>query len=84
MKLIIATFILIHSWYEPACCNDADCSPINCKDVHVVQGGFQFYALFFPINQVKVSQDQGCHACYNGDAQREQTPHYCLYLPGTS
>ena len=70
-----------HSFYDKACCADADCHPVACERITAVNGGFEFRAYdrvtyFFTRDKMKPSQDESCHVCVNA-ASHSAT---CIYL----
>lgn len=56
-----------HSWYDPYCCNDKDCSPIDSATVRVVAKGYMVKLgaaeIFVPHDQTRPSGDDKFHVC---------------------
>ncbi len=67
---------LIPDWYDPACCSQRDCKPVDDKDVEFGQDGLgNSWARYKPTGntfyryQFKQSQDERYHVCINPAAQ---------------
>ena len=75
-----------HSFYDKACCADADCYPVACERITAVNGGFEYRDVaratyFFSRDKMHLSEDGRCHVCLhriNIDGPNAPT---CLYLP---
>lgn len=61
--MLLALYLLAHSWYPPECCSDRDCEPVPDGSVSRVQGGYQFEGQFIPDATVRTGQDLRFHAC---------------------
>ena len=64
-SLLAAAYILAHSWYPQACCEDSHCRPAPCDQmIEQSNGDIIFNGLIrVPAAQVKPSQDRRCHIC---------------------
>lgn len=64
-----ATVASAHGWYDPMCCSDKDCHPINsCEElVEQKDGTVKWGEYTFTKDKEKPSHDSKCHVCiYNG------------------
>lgn len=52
-----------HSWYDPWCCNDSDCRPVEPDEVRALTDGYHYREWVIPYPQARVSADTGYHAC---------------------
>jgi hypothetical protein len=82
VKYLLALLLLVHGWYDKACCQDRDCHPVACERIVATHGGFEFTdysgaVYFFTRDKMKSSQDGDCHACVH----QETHTGLCLYLP---
>jgi hypothetical protein len=81
-----------HSFYDPKCCNDADCAPVSEANLRPVKGGWRLHItpgehpmvkqvidVLIPYNdpKVKFSPDGRPHACIGPNTQVV----FCIYVP---
>ncbi len=56
-----------HEWYDPACCDERDCRPIDAEHVTITPQGYRVEVgtlkAVVPFNEVRPSQDAGYHVC---------------------
>lgn len=76
-----------HSWYDAACCSDADCHPVDCTELiergkSIFYKGYEFYN-----SMIRPTQDASCHVCIsnlnNPDPSYTPVPH-CVYIQNNS
>jgi hypothetical protein len=69
-----------HEWYDPWCCNEKDCGPIESKYVHETAEGWDIAPSegggFVPRGKERQSPDGGYHIC-RFPAQEIR----CFYVP---
>jgi len=94
--VLLTTTAGAHSWYDPDCCDERDCTPVI--NIEHFPGYQMWYTkLFDPIRignkefngdffSVRASQDSKYHICATEwiDSGRLVTRIRCVYLPGTS
>jgi len=69
---------LSHSWYDPWCCNDRDCHPVDKELVTARPDGYhvQGYDRVVPYSEARPSGDADFHIC------EIPTGHIrCFYAP---
>jgi len=67
---------LAHSWYDPWCCDDRDCSPYPSADVSVTDEGYRLHdGTLVPFEEARTSKDGEYHRCVLNGLQR------CFYAP---
>jgi hypothetical protein len=74
-----------HSWYDPECCSDQDCFPVEVDDVIETAEGWKHLptGTVFSKEQVKPSKDNRFHVCI-GNKPHDMGRAYCIYvLQGT-
>lgn len=79
--------VLAHSWYPAACCSGTDCAPVACESIDERSGGVMTWnGWVYTPNQIKISQDVGCHACHYGphDEAGADRPGLCLFILPTA
>ena len=89
--LLLGVFIALmptaagaHSWYPSDCCKDEHCHPAPCDEIKKDGTGFVWFdaesrhKIFFTRDQMKSSQDDGCHVCVQG------WTGVCIFLPWRS
>ena len=91
--MLLAVFILAHSWYPQECCyggkEDGDCHPVPCDQITETAKDYVWKGFHFQPEQVRPSLDQFCHVCIgrrydNGEPVGEpQFPH-CMFIRPTS
>jgi hypothetical protein len=65
-----------HSWYDPWCCNERDCSPYPSAKVSVTDVGYRLDdGTVVPFDEARTSQDGNYHRCVLNGRQR------CFYAP---
>ena len=75
-----------HSFYDPICCNDNDCAPIDASEIKATPDGYLWTnkngSKLFPYTsgQVKPSPDGGYHGCELPNAKVKM----CIYVPPTA
>ena len=83
--LLIAAFMLVHSWYDPICCSDRDCRPVPATDVLEIEGGWKHLpsgAIFRDepnIKRIRPSHDSNFHVCLGNTPSNMNFP-YCIYI----
>lgn len=75
--MIGASHAVGHSFYDPWCCNDSDCRPIDADEVTSRPDGYHYRQWVIPYAEARMSADSGYHACeYPKGTMR------CFYAPG--
>lgn len=74
IMVIMATPVRAHSWYDPACCSEHDCAPLDATP-RPAPGGYTALGHFFPKEMLRPSRDNRWHACIRGGRP------LCLYAP---
>lgn len=77
MRLLLASFLLAHSFYSYECCTGKDCHPVPCSEITEADNGWRWNGASFPNWMRKDAPDGGCHVCI---APQSKTPR-CIYLP---
>lgn len=74
--------VLVHSWYDPYCCNDRDCRPVADGSVRPTTGGWfvQETGETVPYSQARESQDGRFHVCIWPPGAKIPKVR-CLYVP---
>src|SRR5262249_57353884 len=62
-SVIIATIMLVHSWYPGACCHDQDCHPVPCDDIKADVLGLSWGGVIFTGDMIRDSMDESYHVC---------------------
>ena len=75
-----------HSWYDPVCCNDRDCSPVDYNEIQEHgDGSITFRHCNFKANDTRIrwSHDGEWHVCIgpNGPENNATGYCYCIYKP---
>ena len=105
LLLMISMFIIIvvmltaanaHEWYDPDCCDERDCVPVE-KIVKIGNYQMWYTKTFDPIKiknsefngdffSIRASQDARYHICATEwlDSDQLFTRIRCVYIPGTS
>lgn len=77
LALSFPTLAHAHSWYDPYCCNDKDCHPVEDEDLEELPGGEWKHlptGKVFSKDKVKPTQDRKQHVCiWNGQPR-------CIYI----
>lgn len=72
--MILALWLLAHSWYPQECCHDKDCRPVPCAEITRTSAGLKWHELTFT-KAPGVSPDGECHIClFNGNL-------LCVFTP---
>ena len=82
LAIFFATYILVHSWYDPACCSDTDCRPVPSTDVSETGPNEWTYLPTgnkFTKDQIKPSRDGRFHVCI-GNKVHDIGRSYCIYI----
>lgn len=77
LATIFASYLLVHSWYDPECCSTADCRPVPSYEVEEIGPGVWLHrptGLKFEGNKVRPSRDKNYHVCIAGNFP------YCIYI----
>jgi hypothetical protein len=83
MKMLIATIILVHSWYPQACCAETHCRPVSCTTIQThSDGSISWTGLHFVRDQVHPSRDGYCHVCLGYMMTGLREP-YCAFIANT-
>lgn len=75
---LISSAASSHSWYDPDCCSDRDCRPVDADDMAEIGGGCWKYlptGATFCGNRVRPSKDKHWHVCISNN----NVP-YCAYI----
>ena len=81
--LLLALFLLAHSWYPQDCCTENHCHPVPCSDLQrepypslrLKMWNYVPQGMRFPESLIRPSQDEQCHVCVNG------TMMLCVFMP---
>ena len=82
----IALIILIHSFYDPDCCENQHCHPVPCEQITDTSWGWLWrdgdkLAVHFDKRQFKPSPDGNCHVCVANTTDTPVLHGICIYLP---
>lgn len=90
--LLLSAKAYAHDWYDPACCNDNDCAPVDAEVVRATDRGWLVQivpgahplahkaievVLPYDHRNVRRSRDGRFHLCIGP----ETNTLYCLYVP---
>jgi hypothetical protein len=82
--LVGASFVRGHSFYDPECCSEKDCAPVEEGTIQEEPAGFTVRATgeFIPrdSSKVRMSPDGKWHRCSWNGLPGERT--LCIYVPG--
>ena len=82
LKIIFASIIFVHSWYDPQCCSGMDCEPLATAPS--ISSNGESYVMpngaLFPMSEVRPSQDSKWHWCHIEDKYGGKAV-YCVYEP---
>jgi hypothetical protein len=80
-SLFSAIVARAHSWYDPQCCSDQDCSPVAIDDVVETEKGWKHLptGTEFTRDMVLPSKDNRFHVCI-GNREWDKGKPYCIYV----
>lgn len=66
--------LLVHFFYENACCHEMHCHPVACSEVSDTAEGWKWRGKLFTRSMLRHSPDGACHVCI-------AAAPLCIYLP---
>ncbi len=79
--VVLMFLVWVHSWYPAECCGGQDCHPVSCESLVETEDGVRWGELVFKGEQIRASQDGGCHVCYG---LGEPTKPFCVFIRTSS
>jgi hypothetical protein len=70
----VAVYLLAHSIYDPACCEDTHCHPVACDEIRSIATGWTWHGRIFTRAMLRNAPDGNCHVCV-------AAAPICIYLP---